>query len=93
MAELKGVVAQYQDLSKEWAKGASRDLAKVGNQLEQLKLSLMKLSFLPTKGEDATIQVVVSFFSKVKILLCSWLKIKNSENKIYIKKKYFDLWS
>ena len=57
MADLKAVVAQYQELSKEWAKGGSRDLDKVGNLLEQLKLSLMKLSFLPTKGEEATIQV------------------------------------
>jgi len=56
MADLKAVVAQYQELSKEWAKGGSRDLDKVGNLLEQLKLSLMKLSFLPTKGEEATIQ-------------------------------------
>jgi len=56
MSELKAVVAQYQDLSKEWSKGGSRNLDKIGNLLEQLKLSLTQLSFLPTKGEDATIQ-------------------------------------
>ena len=69
MADLKAVVAQYQELSKEWAKGGSRDLDKVGNLLEQLKLSLMKLSFLPTKGEEATIQVgfcTLRFFSSTE---------------------------
>ena len=29
MAELKTIVAQYQELSKEWAKGAKRDNTKV----------------------------------------------------------------
>ena len=29
MAELKAVVALYQDLSKEWSKGAGRNLDKV----------------------------------------------------------------
>ena len=29
MAEFKKAVQQYQDLSKEWAKGRSRDNAKV----------------------------------------------------------------
>ena len=29
MAELRAVVALYQELSKEWAKGANRDLDKV----------------------------------------------------------------
>jgi 26S proteasome regulatory subunit N12 len=56
MAELRAVVALYQDLSKDWAKGSNRDLDKVGNYLEKLKLSLTQLSFLPTKGEEATIQ-------------------------------------
>jgi len=56
MAELRAVVALYQDMNKEWAKGASRDLDKVGTYLEKLKLSLTQLSFLPTKGEESTIQ-------------------------------------
>jgi len=56
MAELKAVVALYQDLSKEWGKGAGRNLDKVGTYLEKLKLSLTQLSFLPTRGEDSTIQ-------------------------------------
>jgi len=56
MAELRAVVSLYQDMSKEWAKGAGRDLDKIGTYLEKLKLSLTQLSFLPTKGEEATIQ-------------------------------------
>jgi len=56
MAELRAVVALYQDMNREWAKGASRDLDKVGTYLEKLKLSLTQLSFLPTKGEESTIQ-------------------------------------
>jgi len=56
MSELKAVVAKYQELSKEWNKSQNRDLDKIGTLLEQLKLNLTQLSFLPTKGEDATIQ-------------------------------------
>jgi len=56
MSELKSVVTKYQELSKLWSKTQSRDLDKIGSLLEDLKLSLTKLSFLPTKGEDATIQ-------------------------------------
>lgn len=50
------MVALYQDMNKEWAKGGTRDLNKVGTYLEKLKLSLTQLSFLPTKGEDSTVQ-------------------------------------
>ena len=57
MADLKTVVSQYQELSKEWSKAQSRDLSKIGNLLEKLKLSLTQLSFLPTKGEEASVQV------------------------------------
>ena len=57
MSELKAVVALYQDLSKEWSKAERRDLDKIGKLLEQLKLNLTMLSFMPSKGEDATIQV------------------------------------
>jgi len=56
MSELKAVVALYQDLSKEWSKAERRDLDKIGKLLEQLKLNLTMLSFMPSKGEDATIQ-------------------------------------
>lgn len=51
------MVALYQDLSKEWSKAERRDLDKIGKLLEQLKLNLTMLSFMPSKGEDATIQV------------------------------------
>lgn len=54
---MKSVIAQYQELSKEWSKAQNRDLEKVGPLLQQLKLSLTELSFLPTKGEAASIQV------------------------------------
>jgi len=56
MAELKQVVTQYQELSKEWAKGNSRDKGKVATLLTQLKLSLTQLTFLPTKDQEANIQ-------------------------------------
>lgn len=57
MADLKTVVSQYQELSKEWSKTQNKDLTKIGKLLEQLKLSLTQLSFLPTKGEEASVQV------------------------------------
>ncbi|XP_023319554.1 26S proteasome non-ATPase regulatory subunit 8 [Eurytemora carolleeae] len=56
MADLKTVVSQYQELSKEWSKAQNKDLTKIGKLLEQLKLSLTQLSFLPTKGEEASVQ-------------------------------------
>jgi len=60
MASLKSVVKQYQDLSKEWSKGSStRDLAKCGKLLAELKFSLTELSFLPTKEEDASKQELI----------------------------------
>ena len=58
------MVALYQDLSKEWSKAERRDLDKIGKSLEQLKLNLTMLSFMPSKGEDATIQV------KYRLLHC-----------------------
>ena len=42
---------QYQELRKEWTKGAGRDNSKVESLLEQLKFSLTTLSFLPTKDK------------------------------------------
>lgn len=56
MAEFAAVCAQYQELSKEWTKGAGRDKAKVGSLLEKLKFSLTTLSFLPTKDKAANKQ-------------------------------------
>ena len=53
MAELKEAVAEYQALSKEWSKGPKMDKGKVASMLEKLKLMLLKLSFLPTKTEEA----------------------------------------
>jgi hypothetical protein len=61
MADLKTVVSQYQELSKEWSKAQNKDLTKIGKLLEQLKLSLTQLSFLPTKGEEASVQVCKHF--------------------------------
>jgi len=56
MAELKAVVSEYQELSKEWAKGKNRDSAKISTLLTKLKLSLTELTFLPTKDQEANIQ-------------------------------------
>jgi len=56
MAELKTVVTEYQELSKEWAKGKNRDSSKIGALLTQLKFSLTQLAFLPTKDQEANIQ-------------------------------------
>ena len=56
MAELKAVVTEYQELSKEWAKGKNRDTAKIATLLTKLKFSLTQLTFLPTKDQDANIQ-------------------------------------
>jgi len=51
MSEFEAVCKQYQELSKEWAKGSGRDNAKVGGLLEEMKFSLTTLAFLPTKSE------------------------------------------
>jgi len=59
MAELKEAVAEYQALSKEWSKGPKMDKGKVGSMLEKLKLMLLKLSFLPTKTEEANLKELV----------------------------------
>ena len=59
MAEFKKAVQQYQDLSKEWAKGRSRDNAKVSSYLSQLKMSLTGLTFLPTGDEASTKEAAV----------------------------------
>jgi len=56
MAQLKAVVTEYQQLSQEWAKGKSRDSAKISALLTQLKFSLTQLTFLPTKDQEANIQ-------------------------------------
>jgi len=56
MTDFAAVCAQYQELSKEWTKGAGRDLGKVGMMLAELKLSLTCLSFLPGAGESASVQ-------------------------------------
>jgi 26S proteasome regulatory subunit N12 len=53
MAELKEAATEYQALSKEWSKGPKMDKGKVASMLEKLKLMLLKLSFLPTKTEEA----------------------------------------
>ena len=59
MAELKEAVAEYQALSKEWSKGPKMDKGKVATMLEKLKLMLLKLSFLPTKTEEANLKELV----------------------------------
>ena len=59
MAELKEAVAEYQALSKEWSKGPKMDKGKVASMLEKLKLMLLKLSFLPTKTEEANLKELV----------------------------------
>jgi len=41
---------------QEWSK-ANKDLDKIGMLLERLKLSLTQLAFLPTKGDEASLQV------------------------------------
>ena len=56
MAELKAVVEEYQELSKEWAKGKNRDSAKIATLLTQLKISLTQLTFFPTKNQEANIK-------------------------------------
>jgi 26S proteasome regulatory subunit N12 len=53
MAELKEAAAEYKALSTEWSKGPKMDKSKVASMLEKLKLMLLKLSFLPTKTEEA----------------------------------------
>jgi len=53
---MKNIVAQYQDLSKEWAKGSSRNNDTIRGLLSQLKISLTALSFLPTSDQPASIQ-------------------------------------
>ena len=42
MAELKAVVALYQDLSKEWSKGAGRNLDKVTFSLHWVGIGFFK---------------------------------------------------
>jgi len=59
MAELSEAVTEHQVLTKEWAKGVKMDRSLVAAQLEKLKLMLIKLSFLPTKDEEATVQELV----------------------------------
>jgi len=59
MAELKEAVTEYQALSKEWSKGPKMDKGKVASMLEKLKLMLLKLSFLPTKTEEANLKELV----------------------------------
>jgi len=59
MAELAEAVKEHQALTKEWGKGARMDRAKVATHLENLKLMLIKLKFLPTKDEEATLQELV----------------------------------
>ena len=56
MAELKEAAAEYQVLSKEWSKGAKMDKGKVAAMLEKLKLMLLKLSFIPTKSDEANMK-------------------------------------
>jgi len=53
---MKNIVAQYQELSKEWAKGSSRNNDTIRGLLSQLKISLTALSFLPTSDQPASIQ-------------------------------------
>jgi len=55
MGDFATVCAQYQELSKEWTKGGNKDLKKIGGMLEELKLSLTTLSFLPT-AQGASVQ-------------------------------------
>ena len=59
MAEFKKAVEQYQELSKEWAKGKNRDNAKISSYLTQLKMSLTGLTFLPTEDEASTKEAAV----------------------------------
>jgi len=59
MAELAEAVTEHQALTKEWGKGAKMDRTKVAQQLEKLKLLLLKLAFLPTKDEEANLQELV----------------------------------
>jgi hypothetical protein len=49
-------------VDQEWKKG-SKDLERIGMLLERLKLSLTQLAFLPTKGDEASLQV------RLKIIL------------------------
>ena len=71
MAELSEAVKEHTALTKEWGKGAKMDRPKVAQHLEKLKLMLTKLSFLPTKSEEANIQVVIAVMS---IPVCSIAK-------------------
>jgi hypothetical protein len=51
-------VKEHKALSAEWSKGADRlDRAKMVAHLEQLKLKLLELSFLPTRDEEANVKV------------------------------------
>ena len=59
MAEFKKAVEQYQELSKEWAKGKNRDNAKISSHLSKLKMSLTGLTFLPTEDEASTKEAAV----------------------------------
>jgi len=56
MLSIQKVAEQYKELSKEWSRGDQRDISKCGNLLQNLKISLTELSFLPSKDEDATNQ-------------------------------------
>lgn len=53
---MQDAVKEYQEMSKEWSKGAKMDKTKVAGLLESLKLNLTKLAFLPTKNEEASQQ-------------------------------------
>jgi len=49
----KQVNQQTQQLVKEWNGGKTKNLAKVGQMLSQLKIGLTQVSFLPTSPVDA----------------------------------------
>ena len=55
---LKQCADQFSALSKEWGKGSSRNLEKCGKMLKELQLNLTALSFLPSQGANATMQVL-----------------------------------
>ena len=58
MAELAEAVKEHQALTQEWKKGGKMDMKKVAGHLDKLKLMLLKLTFLPTKTEEANLQVM-----------------------------------
>ncbi|KAG5676339.1 hypothetical protein PVAND_006182 [Polypedilum vanderplanki] len=58
MASLGNVNQLFKELKTEFSKGA-RDLKKCGNLLEQLKISLIKISYIPTSDSQASQQELV----------------------------------